>query len=127
MIEQPEAGDRPSASLGQYLKTVRQAQGLTLRAAEESSGVSNAYLSQLENEKIAKPSPNILYKLAELYGTSYEDLMGKAGYIVRRNEVDSPKLGLSGAALAAMEDLTPEEEHELMNYISYLRSRRSKS
>jgi len=40
--------------------------------------VSNAYLSQLENDKITKPSPNILHALASVYKTSYEDLMARA-------------------------------------------------
>ena len=50
--------------LGQYLWDLRQAAQLTLREVEEASGVSNAYLSQLESGKIQKPSPVILHKLA---------------------------------------------------------------
>jgi len=38
-------------------------------------------LSQIENNKIKKPSPNILHALAELYAISFENLMDMAGYI----------------------------------------------
>ena len=56
---------------------------MTLRQVEEATNkeVSNAYLSQIENDKIQKPSPNVLHALAEIYGISYEQLMEMAGYI----------------------------------------------
>lgn len=51
-------------SLGETLKSARELIPLTLRQVEEAVGMSNAYLSQLENEKIKKPSANVLYKLS---------------------------------------------------------------
>ena len=50
-------------SLGQYLHSIRTDRDMTLRAVEEATNkeISNAYLSQLEQDKIKKPSPNILY------------------------------------------------------------------
>ena len=47
-------------TLGKLLKQYRELNKLTLRAVEEKTGISNAYLSQLENEKIAHPSANTL-------------------------------------------------------------------
>jgi transcriptional regulator with XRE-family HTH domain len=117
-----EVPDQPF-TLGEALRQMRMAQGLKLRDVEKAAGVSNAYLSQIETGKIDKPSPNILYKLAELYGASYDALMELAGYVSRR-QTDKPRL-LTGAALSAIENLTAEEEVELMNYIAFLRSRRA--
>ena len=81
----PEGRDRSNQkiTLGQHLAALRNAAGLTLRQVEDASEkeVSNAYLSQLEKDKISKPSPNILYALAQVYSTSYDDLMGRAGYL----------------------------------------------
>ena len=70
-------------TLGQYLASIRADRRLTLRQVEEATNkeVSNAYLSQIENDKIRKPSPNVLHALAEIYGISYEQLMDMAGYI----------------------------------------------
>jgi HTH-type transcriptional regulator, competence development regulator len=117
---------RPSqpSSLGAFLATVRKSKQLTLRAVEEATErtVSNAYLSQLENDKISKPSPNILYKLAAVYGISYEALMEKAGYFTRAEE-RSPTGKHGRAATFAIADLTPEEEQELLEYLAFLRSR----
>lgn len=42
--------------------------GMTLRQVEELTGISNAYLSQLENGKIKKPSFDVVEKLNKLYG-----------------------------------------------------------
>ena len=52
--------------IGVVLADLRKAKGLSLREVQEATGgaVSNAYLSQLERQKIKKPSPNVLRSLA---------------------------------------------------------------
>jgi HTH-type transcriptional regulator, competence development regulator len=105
--------------LSQYLSDLRAAKGLKLREVEEATGreVSNAYLSQIENGKIKQPSPNILYSLAEVYGVSYESLMEKAGYIVPSGKGKKvPK--------CSIDDLTSEEEEELLKYLAFYRTRK---
>jgi len=126
-MAQSPIDERESDRLGDFLKNVRQAKRLTLRQVEELSEkeISNAYLSQLENHKITKPSPNILYKLAEIYGVSYEDVMSRAGYIVAdKIRPDGEKHGR--AATFAGEHLTSDEEDELLKYLAFLRSRRGR-
>lgn len=117
-------------SLGDALRVIRNARGLTLREVEEVTTISNAYLSQLETGKIDKPNPNFLYRLAQTYAVPYQMLMERAGYIHQLSESESSKKGrprsLPGAALATVEDLTDDEASELMNYLAFLRSRRSK-
>jgi transcriptional regulator with XRE-family HTH domain len=114
---------RPS-ELGGLLADLRVAKGLSLREVEEATGkaVSNAYLSQLEKGKIQRPSPNVLHRLAEVYGVPYERLMEKAGYLL-------PRAGAAGGrrkrlAAFAIDDLTAEEEEELLKYLAFLRSRK---
>mgnify|MGYP002777115792 CR=1 FL=1 len=124
----PKTPDESRASvLGAYLVSLRAAKGLTLREVEEATGkeISNAYLSQLEHGRISKPSPNMLYSLASVYGVSYETLMEKAGYITASGtRSDDQKHGK--AATFAIENLTAEEEEELLKYLGYLRSRHLK-
>ncbi len=67
-------------SLGAHLKKSRTDAGLTLRAVETQTSISNAYLSQLETGKAENPSPAMLRKLAELYKVRYETLLTAAGY-----------------------------------------------
>ena len=61
-------GNTTDLSLGRLLKDMRDAKRMSLRDVEKKTGISNPYMSQLENELIDKPSPLILHKLAMLYG-----------------------------------------------------------
>jgi transcriptional regulator with XRE-family HTH domain len=111
--------------LGGFLGDLRKAKGLSLREVEEASNraVSNAYLSQLENGKIRKPSPNVLHSLAQIYSVPYEVLMEKAGYLLP-SEGDSTRRR-KRLAVFAIDDLTAEEEEELLKYLAFIRSRGS--
>jgi transcriptional regulator with XRE-family HTH domain len=100
----------PHASeLGAFLADLRTAKGFSLREVEEATdkAVSNAYLSQLEN------------------AVSYEALMEKAGYLLPSTD----KGGRRRTRLAAfaIDDLTVEEEEELLKYLAFLRSRKPSS
>ena len=114
-------------ALGSYLADLRVAKGLTLRDVEEATGndVSNAYLSQLEHGRITKPSPNILHSLATVYGVAYETLMEKAGYIAAGGQ-GKPGQKHGRAATFAIDNLTTEEEGQLLEYLAFLRSRKRK-
>lgn len=114
----------PPESLGEGLKLAREVKKLSLREVEEATGISNAYLSQLENNKIQKPSPHFLHTLAVVYGLEYEHLMEAAGYVQRRNQEGAKTL--AGAVLFSQENLTAEEEHGLAEYLRFLRSKRSR-
>ncbi len=117
----PTFKGRPN-ELGAVLADLRMAKGLSLREVEEATGkaVSNAYLSQLENGKIQKPSPNMLHSLAGVYAVPYEALMEKAGYLLPSERGSDRRRRL---AAFAIDDLTAEEEEELLKYLAFLRSR----
>jgi len=110
------------AELGTLLADLRVAKGLSLRQVEEATNnaVSNAYLSQLENGRIKKPSPNVLHSLAEVYVVPYETLTERAGYLLPAKKRDGRRRRL---AAFAIDDLTAEEEEELLKYLAFLRSR----
>jgi len=112
-------------TLGQYLQSIREDRHMTLRQVENATGreISNAYLSQIEQDKIKKPSPNILYTLSEIYGIEYENLMELAGYIVPAGKRSS-KARHGRVATFAEHNLTSEEETELLDYLKHIRSRR---
>jgi len=108
--------------LGALLADLRAAKSLSLREVEEATGkaVSNAYLSQLENGKIEKPSPNVLHSLAAVYAVPYEALMEMAGYLLPSRDRGGRRKSLP---VFAIDDLTAEEEEELLRYLAFLRSR----
>lgn len=101
-------------SLGEVLRDGRKLIPLTLRQVEEAIGVSNAYLSQLENHKIKKPSANVLYKLSTLYKIDMDVLLYACGLITDKPTAQS-KL------IARLGDLTTDEETRLLDYLKYLR------
>jgi len=110
-------------SLGQFIRAVREDKRLTLRTVESSTGISNAYLSQLEGDKIKQPSPIILHKLSDLYQVSYAGLLGLAGYPVP--SADSNGADPTGLA-ARIGHVTRREEDALVEYLEFLRTRRRK-
>ena len=71
------------------LKQIRIRQGFSIREVAKRSGVSAAYISQLENGNRGIPSPDILHKLSSGLNTSYSMLMEHAGYL-QLKEQQSP-------------------------------------
>ncbi|MBC6165746.1 helix-turn-helix transcriptional regulator [Listeria booriae] len=56
-------------TIGAYLKKLRQGKGMTLRQLEKKSGISNSYISQIEN-KNKIPTIEAINKLAYALGES---------------------------------------------------------
>lgn len=118
-------GTAVKLTLGQYLASIRADRHMTLRQVEEATNkeVSNAYLSQIENDKIQQPSPNVLHTLSEVYGVHYEQLMEMAGYITHAaNRGQQERHGR--VATFADHNLTPAEEAELIDYLKFIRGRK---
>lgn len=109
--------------LGEFLKNLRLKKDFTTRQVYEKSGVSNSYLSLVENGN-RKASAIILKKLATVYNVDYLDLYEKAGYIDlieddKKNRIDSkpkgvkvPVLGYikAGIPISAIEEIIDYEE-----------------
>ncbi len=113
--------------LAEQLRRVRMVKNASLREVEKATGISNAYLSQLESGNATKPSPHILHKLAQFYEVPYTSLMQTAGYLegakAAENESSVPT-SIQAVLMAAK--LTEEETAMVADYIEYLRSRQKK-
>jgi len=108
--------------LGVLLAAGRKGKNLTLRAVEKITGISNAYLSQLENGAVQEPSPVKLGKLSDLYEIPYATTLEFAGYPV-------PGTGKSNTASSIAARIGPvseEEEVALLEYLEFLRSKRKR-
>ena len=109
--------------LGELLADARKRRNLTLRAVQDTIGISNAYLSQLETGKVQSPSPVVLHKLSELYELPYATVMELAGYPLPQNVTT----GSAGNRLAArIGKTTPEEEDAIVEYLRFIRSQRNR-
>lgn len=109
----------PPQALGSFLREARNNAKLSQRDVERETGVSNAYLSQLESGKVQEPSPRILHKLSEVYDIVYADLLLAAGYPLpetgrkRRAALRTTRFG----------PITADEETALKDYLDFLRSK----
>jgi transcriptional regulator with XRE-family HTH domain len=109
--------------LGELLADARARRKLTLRAVQDTVGISNAYLSQLETGKVQSPSPVVLHKLSKLYDLPYATVMEAAGYPSPQNV----KGGSEDNRLAArIGKTTPEEEDAIVEYLRFIRTQRSR-
>jgi transcriptional regulator with XRE-family HTH domain len=106
--------------LGSFLVAAREKSGLTLRGVENQTGISNAYLSQLEHGKIQTPAPQNLHKLADAYSVPYELLMELAGHPVPQSSTLTPIAAVS----ARIGTVTSEEEDALVEYLQFIRQRK---
>ena len=69
------------SNFGQFLKSLRERRHMSLRDVERESGVSNAYIAQLEKGDRPPPRPNTLKKLAKAYNVTVRELLLRAGYL----------------------------------------------
>ncbi|MDF0584176.1 helix-turn-helix domain-containing protein [Bradyrhizobium yuanmingense] len=115
-------------SLSKMLKDIRATNGASLRAVEDATGISNAYLSQLERGDAQKPSPDKLQALAKFYNVPYVDLMRAAGYLQRTERTSNTTHDRVSTVQAALmsANLTPEEEDAVVKYIEFLRFQNKK-
>ncbi len=114
-------------TLGKTLKSTRDNVSLTLRDVEIATGISNAYLSQLENDKIKKPSASILYKLANVYKIDLNVLLHAAG-IIEKNDMllQNTEQTFFDKEIAFYKDkLTEAETLEVVDFIKFLRYKNS--
>ncbi|MGD0662668.1 MAG: helix-turn-helix transcriptional regulator [Syntrophorhabdales bacterium] len=113
--------------LAEELQRVRKVKNASLREVERATGISNAYLSQLEGGDATNPSPHILQKLAEFYEVPYMSLLKTAGYLEETRVVENkPSVPTPIQAVVMAAKLTEEETAKVADYIAYLQSQRKK-
>jgi transcriptional regulator with XRE-family HTH domain len=115
----------PAETLGSVLKAARAAQGLSLREVERRTGIRSGHLSQIETGTIAQPEMAILWDLAALYELDFGRLLALAG-LARPGESSGRKRQRMTVALRALDELTPGEQVDALEYIAGLKARRAR-
>jgi len=69
------------SDFGEYLRSLREGQKLSLREVAAKTGVSVSYITQIENGRRNAPGPEVLKKLAPAYNVPVRDLLKAAGYL----------------------------------------------
>lgn len=106
--------------LGEFIQKAREAKGYSIRQVERETGISNAYLGQIEKGQVQEPSPSKLLKLSECLGVSYQSLMEHAGYMMPKVGTQS-KPSNANAMLLIEQELTKDEADALQDFLKTLR------
>ena len=69
------------SDFGDYLRSLRERQKMSLREVAAKTGVSVSYITQIENRRRKAPGPDVLKKLAPAYNVPVRDLLRAAGYL----------------------------------------------
>jgi HTH-type transcriptional regulator, competence development regulator len=113
-------------TLGQVLKEARDGRKLSLREVEQLTGIQNGHLSQIETDAMTKPEMAVLWQLASLYRLKYERLLRLAGYGAGQETSGRQRQRMT-VALRAMDELSPKEQNEALNFMAELRARRTEA
>jgi transcriptional regulator with XRE-family HTH domain len=115
-----QSGQQQTAGslLGEWIRRVRQEQGISQRALADRSGLSRSYVCDIERGRGAQPSLATLDKLAAALGASRADLMRASGLLDRpvapRESEDERRL------LAVYRDLSAEGRLHVMRYARFV-------
>lgn len=107
--------------LGDLVKDARLKKGLSIRQVERLTGISNAYLGQIERGEVKEPSPNKLLKLSEHLNVSYQSLMEAAGYVMPTDS-SYKRASNTNHMFLLEEDLNEQEAKALQDFLKTLRS-----
>lgn len=69
------------SDFGDYLRSLREQQKMSLREVAAKTGVSVSYITQIENRRRKAPGPDVLKRLAPAYNVPVRELLKAAGYL----------------------------------------------
>lgn len=107
--------------LSSELKRLRDSRGVTLRDLSEQTGVSNSYLSQLENHQIKEPSLHVVAKIAQFYGISYQRFLKVFGYVDSESKDSSSERHIDG-----LKDLSSDDIEYVRDFVDFLRFKQTR-
>jgi transcriptional regulator with XRE-family HTH domain len=114
----PEPSTSPS-TLGERLREKRLKKGLSISRLADAVEVSKGYIHDLEADKIARPSAEVLYRIALTLGTTIGFLLGKPkNPLIDEENQDIPNIPASLEQFAK-EDRIPEEDKRRLACIKY--------
>jgi transcriptional regulator with XRE-family HTH domain len=112
--------------LGTAIRAERVTAGLSLRDLAERTGVSNAYLSQIERG-LHEPSLSVLGAIARALDVSLEALLSRAG-VLGGDEGGRPLVRDTEAAILGDPELSEPQRIALLSvYRSFVPARRRRS
>lgn len=99
--------------IGQRIRFLRQGKGWSLSDLMEHSGVSKAYVSDLENASAGKPNVQYVYSIAMALGVTLDELLEDATPKARRRRRRTEELPPGLAELQQQLQLSDDEVETL--------------
>ncbi|MBI3966689.1 MAG: helix-turn-helix transcriptional regulator [Chloroflexi bacterium] len=119
----PKERSVPQRPLGKLLRELRRSRRLTMRELADVAGISAGYVQQLEvgldprSGRPIRPSPDVLRRLADPLGVTYEALMTAAGYLEESGALaraDGHRRTLSTEAIDEIRAIVAETTFEVL-------------
>ncbi|KKO50966.1 helix-turn-helix domain-containing protein [Paenibacillus sp. DMB20] len=79
-------------SFGSYLKELREHRGISINQLAQAAEISGSQISRIENGLRGVPKPPTIRKIADALGSSYEELMSRAGYLDSENNLEEEQI-----------------------------------
>lgn len=105
--------------LGQTIRSLRTGKGWSLAQLAEESGVSKAYLSDLENGSAGKPNIQYVYSVATALDVTLDDLLGEAKPKAHRREKRTVNEFPTGLLELQQELGLTNEDVEMLAYVNF--------
>ncbi|MFC7802862.1 helix-turn-helix domain-containing protein [Bacillus subtilis] len=105
--------DRGMFELSTYLKTKRKQYGMTQTELAERTGLTSAYISQIENGKRKKPSREVIKKFAKVLSIPNIEVMQLLEFIA--DEADETKNAQEPAKNIQWFDITGLSEKDIQH------------
>lgn len=105
--------------LGQTIRSLRLGKEWSLAQLGEESGVSKAYLSDLENGNAGKPNIQYVYAVATALSVTLDDLLGDSKPKAHRREKRANKELPTGLLELQQELGLTQEDVEMLAYVNF--------
>ena len=113
----------PDRWSGERLRAERKRAHLSLAGLADITGLSKTYLVRLETDKLANPSMEVLFRIAEALETTVADLLGRA-----RLQADTQELTVPSSLRVFADNVhLPEREVRMLASIKWRKGDEPKS
>lgn len=128
--------NRPSKTrvrkeLSEIVRKTRKNNDMSLRLVAYKTGLSAAYISQLERGLIPTPTPETLRNIANALHLNYDLLMEKAGYVAKKDTSEDSMESIMFSDIDAFRALSDDEQERIINSLKdqadYLVNKASKA
>lgn len=109
-------------TLGKTIRRHRQEIGLSQAQLASCAGLSQGYLSQIENAEVENPSAAVLFRLAQALHIDPHRLLEAAGYpqLANNHRDQEFETRVDPDLLAFLARLSPQEQRHLLNFLQGL-------